>query len=180
MKIVTKGDVRPEDYESAYQEDLTKRLDAEDGDFDQAIINEITLWKVSRYPIIKPEILAELNEIKRTDTSFDEEKVRKLIIGLLECNGVQMPMASTYLRFKNPDLFQIIDQRVYRVIYGDILKLPGSYNPTNREKIVSIYFKYLRDLRTKCKELDIPFSQSDRILFNTDSRVNKKVTLQNY
>ena len=91
-----------------------------------------------------------------------------------------MPMASTYLRFKNPDLFQIIDQRVYRVIYGKELKLPGSYNRANCEEIVSIYFQYLHDLRAKCKELDIPFSQSDRILFNVDSNINKGISLNNY
>lgn len=155
-------------------------LDSYDGDFDQVIVNKIVLWKVNRYPIVHDAILQELNGIKKTDVSISPVAVKTLLLKLLSCHGIQLPMASTILRFKNPKLLQIIDQRVYRVIYGKKMKLPGSYNINNREKLADLYLQYLKDLRSKCKELSIPFEKADRVLWMTDKRINKDKRLDNY
>ena len=155
-------------------------LDSYDGDFDQVILNKIVLWKVNRYPIIDDAIIEELNGIKKTDEAISPVSLKALILKLLNCHGIQLPMASTILRFKNPKLFQIIDQRVYRVIYGKKMKLPGSYNIINREKLADLYLQYLKDLRNKCDELNIPFEKADRILWMADKRINKDKRLDNY
>jgi len=84
-------------------------------------------------------------------------------------------MASTILRFKNKRLYQIIDQRVYRIIYGKTLKLPRSVDDQ-----ITLYFEYLEKLREICKLLEIRFESSDRILYNADKRVNKCIKLENY
>ena len=89
-------------------------------------------------------------------------------------------MASTFLRFRNPKLFQIIDQHVYRILYGKELSLPLGNSQSNKEEICRIYFKYLGDLEKKCKELEIPFEKADRILYKADKRINKDVKLKNY
>ena len=89
-------------------------------------------------------------------------------------------MASTFLRFKNPKLFQIIDQHVYRLLTGNELSLPLSNSQSNKEKICQCYFRYLEDLEKKCKEFEIPFEKADRILYKADKRINKDVKLKNY
>ena len=180
MRTISQTDLLDRDRVYAYQRELTQRLDGHTGDFDQTVLNEITLWKVNRYPVIDSGVISQLNEIKKTDRAYNEKIVRDLLNRLLACRGVQLPMASTYLRFKNPSLFQIIDQRVYRVLYGKVMVLPGAYNAVNRMKLVDIYFDYLREIRTRCETLGIPFEEADRILYNADKRINKATRLKNY
>ncbi len=177
---INKDDLYPNDWNYDYLPQITPTLDSYDGDFDQVIVNEIVLWKVNRYPIIDDAILKELNGIKKTDESILPVALKTLLLKLLNCHGIQLPMASTILRFKNPKLFQIIDQRVYRLIYGKKMKLPGSYNITNLEKLTDLYIQYLKDLRKKCDELNIPFEKADRILWMADKRINKDKPLDDY
>lgn len=72
-------------------------------------------------------------------------------------------MASTILRFRNPKIYQIIDQRVYRMIYGTALKIKTNLN----DNIIQ-YLDYLTELRSVCDLYQIPFSKSDRILYEYD------------
>ena len=153
-----------------YQPELTTKLDALSGDFDQAILNEIVLWKVNRYVGLGESIFQLINELP---THFDEEKTIAVLKVLLEQPGIRLPMASTILRFKNPDIYQIIDQRVYRLLYGESLK-----NSTNIEKQINLYLDYLSELKAVCKAKSIPFAHSDRILYNVDKRINKAVKLK--
>lgn len=180
LKVIEKMDLVLEDSNFNYQPKLTKILDEYNEDFDQSIINEITLWKVNRYPLIDKETLDRLNNIKKSERKLDLYESKLLVKRLLQCHGVQMPMASAYLRFKNPSLFQIIDQRVYRVLYGEEMNLPGPYSEKNINIIVDIYFKYLFDLKKLCRKLEIDFQESDRILYNADKRINKQKKLSNY
>ena len=177
---ISRDDLEPNDWNYDYLPQITPMLDSYDGDFDQVIVNKIVLWKVNRYPIIDNAILQELNSIKKTDKSILPVALTALLLKLLNCHGIQLPMASTILRFKNPKLFQIIDQRVYRLIYGKKMKLPGFYNITNLKKLADLYLQYLKDLRTKCDELNIPFEKADRILWMADKRINKDKPLDNY
>ncbi|MCO6472781.1 MAG: hypothetical protein J5I57_03545 [Melioribacteraceae bacterium] len=86
-----------------------------------------------------------------------------------------MPIASSILRFKNPSLYQVIDQRAYRLINDDELKLPSSI-----ENQIDLYLVYLSKLRDVCKNNNIPFKDADRILYEIDKKVNKKIKLKNY
>ncbi len=168
-----------------YQEELTTKLDAYSDNFNQEIINEIVLWKVNRYAKLPDEAFILLNKININETLLTEEQeniARELLSILLNPlnKGIQLPMASTILRFKNKNIFQIIDQRVYRVLYGETLSL----KPYKSQQVVineiEMYFKYLRDLKEKCNKLNIPFSDSDRILYLADKHYNKSISLNNY
>jgi len=177
-KIENRGELRQEDFKYDYNPDLTKELDETNEDFTQNTINKITLWKVNRYPYVTGDIIRALNKI-RNDSEYKEEH-KDLLLRLLDCKGLQLPMASTFLRFRNPRLFQIIDQHVYRLLTGNELALPIFNSKKNKEKICEIYFDYLKILKDKCNELEIPFEKSDRILYNADKRINKNVKLKNY
>lgn len=84
-------------------------------------------------------------------------------------------MVSTVLRFALPNHFQIIDQRVYRIITPEehILKLPH-----NKDKKVELYFDYLEKLRVICNQNLIPFKKADRILYELDKKVNGDIKIK--
>lgn len=172
VKVLDDIDVSEKDIENLdyrYQPYLTSKLDMLNSDFNQEIINEIVLWKVNRYSSLKGETLDLLNQISKEDTTLDNDLTKRLLRDLLSTKGIRLAMASTILRFKNPNIYQIIDQRVYRIIYadGDLTKIPA-----NKEKQIDIYLRYLSDLRNICNSKEIPFKDSDRILYSIDKRVN--------
>ncbi len=100
---------------------------------------------------------------------MDSELTKEVLSSLLETKGVRLPMASTILRFKNPEIYQIIDQRVYRLIYGIDLKMSTKIHLNIKQ-----YFEYISDLKRICKKIGIPFIDSDRILYEYDKIVNKE------
>jgi hypothetical protein len=160
---------------------LTTKLDNIAGKFDQQIINEIVLWKVSRYAQIDRDTLELINSVNTDSRRLDMGKTKILLKALLKTKGIQLPMASTILRFKNKKIYQIIDQRVYRVLYaGKKLKLKKHTSEKNLNEQIALYLKYLQDLSKVCKSLKIPFETSDRILFMVDRRINKDIPLDNY
>ena len=178
--IKNKKDLCQEDFDYDYNIDLTKELDTIAGDLNKDIINKIVLWKLNRYPRLTNEIIGKLNRIK--DDRKIGNKHEELLFDLLGCYGVQLPMASTFLRFRNPALFQIIDQRAYRILTGNKLKLPSlaTNSQKSKQRTCKIYFEYLEQLLEKCEELQIPFEKSDRILYKADIRINKNLPLANY
>jgi thermostable 8-oxoguanine DNA glycosylase len=153
-----------------YQSELTANLDDFQGLFDQAKINEVVLWKVNRYAKFSETTLQKLNNLPVD--KIDRELTDELLRLLLNTKGVKLAMASTILRFKNPNLFQILDQRVYRIIYGE--QFPKT---TKINEIIRHYFSYLEELRKVCKEKKIPFELSDRILYELDKKINKGINL---
>jgi thermostable 8-oxoguanine DNA glycosylase len=159
-----------------YQEALTKKLDKLEGDFDENMINEIVLWKVNRAPFLKPETLSLLNKIEKGDGAIDKQLTKDILAQLLAAPGFDLPMTSTLLRFKNPQAYQIIDQRVYRFIYPDkTLKLTASI-----EKKIDLYLKYLEDLKQICAEKGLEFSKIDRTLYAADKELNSEIPLKGY
>lgn len=162
----------------SYQADLTSKLDSLDADFNQAIINEIVLWKVNRYAEIDSYTLKLINQIKKNDTHFDLELTCSILMHLLgkEQKGVRLAMASTILRFKNPNVYQIIDQRVYRFLYGEELK----YSDTNINEQINIYLDYLQKLKAVCIEFNLDFKTADRILYSMDKIYNVDENLKGY
>ncbi len=156
-----------------YQKYMTIELDAIDSDFDQNIIDEIVLWKLNRYAKIDNCTIELINQIKKTDKNLDSDLTRKILLKLLhpDLKGIRIAMASTILRFKNPDIYQIIDQRVYRFIHpnGEELKQNDSV-----ENQISTYFDYLKRLHEVCNEHNIEFNHADRILYLMDKTLNKE------
>jgi hypothetical protein len=170
-----------EDEKYDYQNYLTEKLDNTSFPFNQKIINEIVLWKVNRYANIDNDTLKSLNDICPTSQKLDVEKTKIVLTKLIQKKGIRLPMASTILRFKNKYIYQIIDQRAYRIIYENKkLKLKKDSNDSNIEDNINLYIQYLNDLKIVCEKLEIPFEKSDRILYMADKRINKNIPLDNY
>ncbi|PNW28793.1 hypothetical protein BKP44_07410 [Formosa algae] len=142
-------------------------MDHVKSDFNQELINEIVLWKTNRYAELDNETLNLINKIDRKSEIIDSDLTGEILMHLLKTKGIRLPMASTILRFRNPKIYQIIDQRVYRMIYGTELKLKTNIN----DNIIQ-YLDYLTALRNVCNVYQIPFSESDRILYEYDKRMN--------
>lgn len=159
-----------------YQVELTKKLDNINSDFNQEILNEIVLWKVNRYAKFDEETINLLNKINRNDESLNQNLTGDILLNLLNQKGVRLAMASTILRFKNPKIYQIIDQRVYRFIYGNELK----YSETNIKSQIIIYLDYLEKLNEVCEKYQIKFEDADRILYKMDKDYNKDLKLKGY
>lgn len=174
IESISAVDCKMEEY--SYQDLLTPRLDNLEGDFNQYVINEIVLWKVNRYALIEPETLSLLNQIKKEDQVLDEELTQKILNELLGKGhkGIRLAMASAILRFKNPNVYQILDQRVFRFIFGEELK----YSLTHVEEQIGTYFKYLERLKEVCKQNKIDFRDADRILYMMDKKHNSNCKLK--
>ena len=173
--------ITQEDLEFEYQKSLTEKLDSIKNDFNQNTLNEIVLWKVNRYAEFNNQLIELINAIQPQETEINIDKTKLVLRELLRTNGVQLAMASTILRYRNPNIYQIIDQRVYRIIYEnkelDIKTYPSE---KNLDYQIDLYLNYLSDLKKVCSNLTIPFELSDRILFMADKRVNKAHKLKNY
>jgi thermostable 8-oxoguanine DNA glycosylase len=162
----------------SYQNELTTKLDRLDTDFDQETINEIVLWKVNRYAAIDNDTLSLINQIKKSDTQLNPELTGAILLRLLgkEQKGVRLAMASTILRFKNPTLYQIIDQRVFRFLYGKELK----YSETDINEQITLYLDYLQKLKNICNEHNVDFKIADRIFYAMDKAYNTSEKLNGY
>lgn len=152
-----------------FQPELTSILDNIEDDFDQSIINQIVLWKVNRYSQLNESTLLLLNQINKHDLILNTDITEEILRNLLSTKGVQLVMASTILRFKNPNIYQIIDQRVYRFIYGKIM--PKYFSSIDIQ--IELYLEYLEKLREVCNHKQIDFILSDRILYDLDKNHNK-------
>lgn len=169
---ITKDDLLGDSFN--YQQKLTYKLDNTASDFNQEIINEIVLWKVNRYAEISTDVLDLLNQINYNDTTINIDLTKRVLQGLLNCKGIRLAMASTILRFKNPKIYQIIDQRVYRFIYGVELM----YSITDIDRQIKIYLEYLDKLKQKCEKHHIIFEKSDRIIYKMDKIYNKEISIK--
>jgi thermostable 8-oxoguanine DNA glycosylase len=157
--------------EYIYQEKLTADLDKLDGPLTYTNLLEIMLWKVNRYPQLEENTLNELNDLKM---NYSDEKAKIVLENLLKCKGIDLPVASTILRFTDPNKFQILDQRVFRFIYDD----EELKTPFNIKKKVELYFEYLAKLRHICKSYNIDFHTADRILYQIDKIENKNIPIK--
>ena len=177
MKTIFDIEITNEDLQNVnykYQLELTSKLDGLDDDFNQEIINEIVLWKVNRYSFLDDETFSVLNKINKVDLVLHIELTTEILTKLLNTKGIQLAMASTILRFKNPDIYQIIDQRVYRFVYG--IEMPKNFSSI--EKQIDFYIDYLQKLRQVCIEKGIDFNLSDRIIYELDKLHNKEIKIK--
>jgi thermostable 8-oxoguanine DNA glycosylase len=155
-----------------YQPELTRKLDnLEDTPIDQLLINEIVLWKVNRYVRIGDDNIKQIENLKNLKVG-EHTKGNEVLKVLLNLNGVDLPMASTILRFMNPKVFQIIDRHAYRAVYGKKYPL---YQTTRTEKKISIYFDYIAALIELCKFKGLVFATIDRLLYMFDKDKNGKL-----
>jgi len=155
-----------------YQPKLTQKLDCLDNVFiTQQILNEIVLWKVNRYIELNEEILRALDKIKALDLK-EHRQAENVLKMLLYTDGVYLPMASTFLRFRNPKVFQIIDKHAYRAITDKKYPL---YTSSPIERKISLYFNYIDELWKLCEKRNLEFNTIDRLLYIFDKRFNGKL-----
>lgn len=161
-----------------YQAELTKKLDSLNSDFNQEVLNEIILWKINRYAKFDMETISLINKINPKGENLDMGLTGDILLKLLSKNqkGVRLAMASTILRFRNPKIYQILDQRVYRFIYGEELK----YSESNINLQINIYLNYLNKLQDVCTKFSIKFEEADRILYKMDKLYNGNLKLKGY
>lgn len=152
-----------------YQPELTARLDGLDiASLDQSLINDIVLWKVNRYVKVSDEIISQISKVKSLKEK-EHRKSKTVLSALLQLDGVDLPMASTILRFANPQVFQIIDRHAYRAIYETKYPL---YSTTSSERKISVYFDYIDELIKLCELKGLAFSTIDRLLYIFDKKKN--------
>ncbi len=167
------GDLSPFLAAYEYQPDLTRHLDASNGQpIDQARLNEIVLWKLSRYVHLTDagqEAINTASGIQPRQHRSAEPALRTL----LDLHGVDLPMASTILRFANAPAFQIIDRHAYRAVFGANYPL-RSTSPTDLK--VATYFTYLDRLHDLCDARQLDFTTIDRLLYIFDKQVNGPLT----
>jgi thermostable 8-oxoguanine DNA glycosylase len=161
-----------DDYDQ--QPELTARLDSlGDATFTKELINDIVLWKVNRYVSLTPELLRKVGQLRRLKPN-EHRKAEAVLTALLKCHGVDLAMASTILRFRNPAVFQIVDRHAYRAIYGT--DYPLSTKSTTDRK-VSLYFDYVDALVDLCAAKGSAFDTIDRVLYVFDKQKNPKLNL---
>jgi hypothetical protein len=152
-----------------YQPDLTPRLDAlGSAPFDQKLINEIVLWKVNRYAPLSSEALTALTGANRFAAGH-HRGAEEVIAILLNQPGVDLPMASTFLRFRNSQTFQIIDRHAYRAVTGNDYPL---YSMSKDKDKINLYFDYLDQLIELAKLKNLQFESLDRLLYVFDKQKN--------
>jgi hypothetical protein len=167
-----RGDLSPFLTAYIYQPDLTGRLDKlEDTEFTQQLINEIVLWKVNRYVSLTPQLLRQIGHLQRLKPN-EHRKGESVLTALLECRGVDLAMASTILRFRNPAVFQIVDRHAYRAIYGSVYPLSTKCAVDRK---VKLYFGYLDALVDLCAAKGQAFETIDRVLYKFDQDKNGKL-----
>lgn len=152
-----------------YQLDLTQLLDAIGArPFDQELVNEIVLWKVNRYAPLGQEAIESLNALATLQPN-EHRRAEAVLNRLLRERGVDLPMASTLLRFRNPKVFQIVDRHAYRAVYGHDYPL---YSQSSVRAKIDLYFKYLDDLIALANSRRVDFQMLDRVLYVFDKQIN--------
>jgi thermostable 8-oxoguanine DNA glycosylase len=155
-----------------YQNELTNHLDnLEENNFDQSLINEIVLWKLNRYVSSNKQILTEIDTLI-TLRKGQHRKSKEILENLIEIRGVDLAMASTILRFRNPEVFQIIDRHAYRAVYG--VKYP-LYPTSSKHQKIELYFEYLDKLLDLSQKKGLEFRTLDRLLYEFDKQLNGKL-----
>lgn len=160
-----------------YHPELTQELDQLDGNnLNNEVLYKIVLWKLSRFPYLKEDLFVELKSISKMESGTHRE-AKDILIKLLKTQGIALPMASTILRFLNPHVFQIIDDRAYRVLFPGESKYPSkTVNITERylETSTEIYFTYIDKIHKVCCD-NFLFNNADRILYLLDIKLGNSI-----
>jgi thermostable 8-oxoguanine DNA glycosylase len=148
-----------------FQPKLTRKLDAlQELKLSPELLNEIVFWKVNRYVSLDEDQLVRIDAVRNLNPG-EHERARPVLEDLLKAHGVDLPMASTFLRFRTPSVFQIIDRHAYRALYGCDYKL---FSPMTTD----VYFAYLDDLHRLCNAKGLGFSTVDRVHYVFDKETN--------
>lgn len=174
----TTANGKTEVHDFTYLPAVTSMLDTlQHHDLTMENIYQISLWKVDRYPQLDYLTLDALNSVK-DDTNLDVAKTRDILEKLLNTQGVGLPMASAYLRFINPQVYQIIDHRAYRAAFD--YKEPLHANDSVKN-LCDTYIKYLEKLQGIADNgyhgIFVDFEDLDRFLYDVDKKAGYTVNM---
>jgi len=151
--------------------ELTEKLDAlarADEPLSECGVFEIVLWKVNRYASIPDSVRKDMHALRKLGPR-EHRLGRDVLLALLDCKGVDLPMASTLLRFQVPTVFQIIDRHAYRAVFRLAYPLSQKSRPEDKAET---YFKYLDELHNLADSRKVKFTDLDRILYVFDKDLN--------
>lgn len=156
----------------------TKELDRMNiRDFNREKLYEIVLWKIARFPEIDDILIEDLKAVARIKHG-NHRKAENILNELLKCKNIALPMASTILRFINPNTFQIIDDRTFRIVMPKRAKYPQKTKKISDKYLHNTsktYFEYLdRLIILSCD--NIPFNLSDRIFYQLDKELGNRLS----
>jgi len=134
-------------------------------------VNEIVLWKLNRYVSLDEAVLRDIEELRALDTGRHRQS-ESALRSLLGTHGVDLPMASTILRFRNARTFQIRDRHAFRAVYDEDYPL---YSSSSTQQKIKVYFAYLDQLVDLCQKKGLAFETIDRLLYVFDKRKNGKL-----
>ena len=115
------------------------------------------------------ELLQKVNNLKSL-THGQHRRGHRILESLLTIRGIDLPMASAILRFRNPNVFQVIDRHAFRAIYDKKYPL---YSTSPVKDKITIYFEYLDMLIALCERKNLEFRTIDRLLYEYDKKINK-------
>jgi hypothetical protein len=171
------NEYNPQSY--TYQPYLTEKLKSTSSSgLNQDWVNEVVLWKLNRYVHMKETTLALLNDPRLLMPEIDISFTRTVLHALLDTPGVRLPVASTFLRFRNPRVYQILDQRAYRFAMGEIYSSTYVQSSKARDKQIDLYLKYLDKLKQIEREKKWDFERIDEILYQLDKMHNADVPIK--
>lgn len=153
-----------------YLPKLTEELDAFEGEFSPEIIRLMVLWKINRYADLSDSLLTGLDKMRDLEVGKHRD-AQPWLVEALRVKGVKLPMASTFLRFANPKVFQIIDGHAYRAVYGCSFEA-AARAAKGASKQCELYFQYLDVLHSLCEERRLSFATVDRVLYQFDKDEN--------
>lgn len=161
----------PKDLKFNYNPEETKELhELMNGNSNLTIdhLRRISLWKLNRVLNVPDELIKKLEiVVADSDLSLDSTGVKEILGDLIECDGVGMPMASSFLKFLRPDVFPIIDVRAYRVLYGK--KIYSSQYSVDK------YLEYAKKIKSISAILEKPLNEIDELLYVYDKDFNGKI-----
>ena len=156
---------------------MTSELDEmEIEELDRETLFKVVLWKVSRYPYVSDLLLQKISSVRNLNQG-EHEQAHDLLAEMLRTHGIALPMASTILRFVNPTVFQIIDDRAYRVLLPGEAKYPTKPSPITEgyvNRSIEIYFAYISKIM-EVSGKGFPFEQADRILYQLDLKLKNQI-----
>ncbi|MCW8331883.1 hypothetical protein MD588_24080 [Photobacterium sp. SDRW27] len=131
-------------------------------------LRRVSLWKSNRILSVDDKTLTALNNLgAQENVELESPFVKEVIERLVLSQGIGFPLASTILKFINPDVFPIIDVRAYRALTGK--------KPYYSTYSYDSYIKYAQDLTEIAKTLHLPLRDIDEQLYCFDKANNGKI-----
>ncbi len=131
-------------------------------------LRRVALWKINRVLNIPDNVIQNLDKLaKSKKLSIDDSNTKKVISELLDCQGVNVPMASTILKFLRPDIFPILDVRANRALTGKTIQ--------NYEYDLDVYLKYAKKIYDLKDKINLPLHEIDEQLYCFDKKHNGKI-----